>query len=294
VKLVKPAGVLRRAVRSARADGAKVGFVPTMGFLHAGHLALVERARRENDLLVASIFVNPLQFGPGEDLAAYPRDLPRDRRLLRAAKVDLLFEPGDDFYPPNFSTHVEVGGLDQRLCGRFRPGHFRGVATVVTKLLAACEPDLLYLGRKDYQQAMVLTRMARDLNLPVTVRICPTVREKDGLAMSSRNVYLTPAERAWAPSLYRALRATALLLEAGEITSAARAEAEVERRLLGGPMRLQYVELLSAESLAPLDPPEGEMVLAAAGFLGKARLIDNVAVRVPNRARALTRKRKVR
>ena len=285
MKLLRSSDAIRRAVRKARAEGARVGFVPTMGFLHEGHLSLVRRAKRENDLVVASIFVNPLQFGPGEDLAAYPRDLPRDHKLLRGEGTDLLFEPGDDFYPEGFVTRVSVERLDAPLCGRFRPGHFIGVTTVVAKLLLACEPDRLYLGRKDYQQAMILERMARDLNFGLKVVVCPTVRERDGLAMSSRNIYLSETERAWAPNLYRALRATSLLIEAGEVTTEARAKAEVERRLFGGPMRLQYVEVLDAKELSPVDPLEGDLVLAAAGFLGRARLIDNVPVRAPRRRR---------
>ncbi|MBK8230073.1 MAG: pantoate--beta-alanine ligase [Candidatus Eisenbacteria bacterium] len=280
MRILRTASNLNQAVRRARAGGARIGFVPTMGYLHDGHLALVRAAREECDLVVASIFVNPLQFAAGEDLAKYPRDLPRDHRLLRKADVDLLFEP-ENFYPEGFATRVSVERLGERLCGRYRPGHFVGVSTVVTKLLAAAEPDRLYLGRKDYQQAMILTRMVADLNLPVRVVICPTVREADGLAMSSRNVYLTPEERAWAPNFYRALRATALLIESGEVRGAGEATAEVERRLLGSPMRLQYAEALTADDLAPIDPLTGDLVLAAAVFLGKARLIDNVAVRAP-------------
>jgi pantoate--beta-alanine ligase len=258
-----------------------------MGFLHAGHLSLVERARRECGLVVASIFVNPLQFGPGEDYAGYPRAPRRDRRMLRDAGCNLCFEPSAErLYPPGFSTRVRVRGLDEPLCGRFRPGHFDGVATVVLKLLAAGEPDRLYLGGKDYQQAILLERMARDLDLAVRVVICPTVREPDGLAMSSRNVYLEPEERRWAPRLYRALRAAAGGVRRGELRSARAAEGLVARTLAGGPGRLQYVELLSAEDLSPVRPLRGRLVLALAYFLGRARLIDNVRVTAPERSGA--------
>lgn len=281
MRIVRSADRFRRDVRAARARGRRVGFVPTMGFLHSGHLSLVERARRECDLVTASIFVNPLQFGPGEDLAAYPRAPRRDHLLLRRGGADLCFEPRpESFYPEGFATRVRVHGLEEPLCGRHRPGHFVGVATVVTKLLAAGEPDRLYLGGKDYQQAILLARMVRDLNLPVRLVICPTVREPDGLAMSSRNIYLTREERRWAPNLYRALRAVSACVRHGEIRTARAAEEVVRGMLSGGPGRLQYVELLSAADLAPVHPLRGRLVLALACFVGKARLIDNVVFTV--------------
>jgi pantoate--beta-alanine ligase len=282
VKIIGAPTLLQRASRAARARGDRIGFVPTMGFLHEGHLALVRRARRENDLVIASIFVNPLQFGPGEDLASYPRAPQRDRALLRKEGVDLLFEPrAATFTPRTHLTRVSVPGLEENLCGAFRPGHFQGVATIVAKLLNAAETDRLYLGAKDYQQACVLRRMVADLNLPVRVVLCPTVREPDGLAMSSRNTYLTPEERAWAPALYRVLRKTAEEIASGVIRRPADAFALITRELAGGPGRLQYADVLSADDLNPVDPLQGKLVLAAAYFLGKARLIDNVLVRAP-------------
>ena len=256
--------------------------MPTMGFLHEGHLSLVRRARRENDRVVVSLFVNPLQFAPGEDLEAYPRDPGRDRRLLRNEGVDLVYEPeAAALYPDGYCTHVEVEELGDRLCGRSRPGHFRGVTTVVTKLLHAAEPDRLYLGQKDFQQAVILTRMVRDLGFHVKVVVCPTVREPDGLALSSRNSYLEPEERAFAPAIHRALREVRGEIEAGRIRVPSLATGAVEERLAAGPGTTEYVEVLSRADLAPVNPLSGELVLATAYRLGRARLIDNVWVTAP-------------
>lgn len=282
MKILRSPAAMLEAVQALRHKGKTIGFVPTMGALHEGHLSLLRKARGRNDRVVASIFVNPLQFGPREDLAAYPRPKARDHALLAEEGCDLLFEPAAErFYPVGFATRVEVQGLDQRLCGAFRKGHFLGVTTVVAKLLVTCAPDRLYLGRKDYQQAVILERMIEDLNLPVDVVVCPTVREKDGLAMSSRNAYLTPEERAWAPNLYRALRETAGEIASGRIRRPQQAEEAVARRLQGGSGRLQYAEVLQARDLSVVDPLRGPLVLAAACFLGRARLIDNVPVRAP-------------
>ena len=284
MKIVHRAPRLQREVRALRAAGERVGFVPTMGFLHPGHLSLVRAARRDNGRVVASVFVNPLQFGPGEDFQAYPRSLARDRSMLREAGVDLLFEPkAAEFYPRDFSTRVTVQGLDERLCGAFRPGHFTGVATVVMKLLAAAEPDRLYLGSKDFQQSRIIERMALDLNLGVKVILCPTLREKDGLAMSSRNSYLTAEERRWAPHLYRSLRAVAAEIREGKVRTAVAAERALARWVSEGPGRLQYAEAVDARTLRPLRQLRGNVLLALAYFLGRARLIDNVVVRVSPR-----------
>jgi pantoate--beta-alanine ligase len=292
VKIIGSPSLLLRASRTARGKGARIGFVPTMGYLHEGHLTLARRARKENDLVIASIFVNPLQFGPGEDLASYPRAPQKDYALLRREGVDLIFTPAAKaLYPRGYVTKVSVPGLDENLCGAFRPGHFDGVATVVAKLLNVAEPDRLYLGAKDYQQACVLRRMIADLNLPVRVVLCPTVREADGLAMSSRNTYLTPEERAWAPVLYRVLKATAEEIRSGRIRRPSEAFAAVTRGLAGGPGRLQYADVLSAEDLQPVDPLQGRLVLALAYFLGKARLIDNVLVRAPRLRQGKPRKK---
>jgi pantoate--beta-alanine ligase len=258
IPLVRAKPALARAVAAWRARGLSVGFVPTMGALHAGHAALVRRAARENDRVVVSVFVNPLQFGPNEDYGRYPRALPADRRLVGEAGAALLYAPSvADMYPPGFTTHVEVEGLSDLYCGKYRPGHFRGVATVVLKLLNRVAPDRAYFGEKDWQQARVLETMVRDLDCPVRIVRVPTVREKDGLALSSRNAYLTAAERAAAPALRRAL-------EAGARSS--RPEAAVRRALSGTGLRLQYAAAF-----------EGRLLAAA--FLGRTRLIDNVPLR---------------
>jgi pantoate--beta-alanine ligase len=282
VKIVRTAAAVRQQVRAARARGERIGFVPTMGSLHEGHLALARRARSENGLVVASIFVNPLQFGPAEDFDGYPRAPRRDHVRLAREGVDLCYEPRTEaVYAEDFSTLVIVGDLDEPLCGRFRPGHFVGVATVVAKLLHAVEPDRLYLGAKDWQQSRVIIRMIRDLELPVALVVCPTVREPDGLALSSRNTYLSAAERVWAPNIQRALAAAAAEVRAGRLTRASEVTTDVRRRLRGGIGRLQYAEILDAESLRPVDPLRGRLVLAAACLVGKARLIDNVVFTVP-------------
>lgn len=286
---------MRRVTRSSallgesrrfRAAGDRIGFVPTMGYLHEGHLSLVRRAREENERVFVSLFVNPLQFAPGEDFRTYPRDLVRDRGLLRDEGVDVLFEPPvDGLYPDGFATRVHVDRLGDRLCGAFRPGHFDGVTTVVAKLLGAADPDRLYLGQKDYQQAMLLSRMIRDLDRAVRVVVCPTVREQDGLAMSSRNAYLTRPQRDFAPELYASLRSVADRIESGEIRTASGARGAVRKRLEGGPGRLEYVEILSAEDLEEVRRLRGRMVLALAYHLGRARLIDNVLIRLSPRER---------
>lgn len=285
MKIVRTAAAVRQQVRAARARGEQIGFVPTMGFLHEGHLALARRARGENGLVVASIFVNPLQFGPAEDFDGYPRAPRRDHTLLAREGVDVCFEPRPEaVYADDFSTLVVVGDLDEPLCGRFRPGHFIGVATVVAKLLHAVEPDRLYLGAKDWQQSRVIARMIRDLELPVALVICPTVREPDGLAMSSRNTYLSPEERAWAPNIHRALSQTAAEVLMGRLTQPSEVTIAVRQRLRGGLGRVQYAEILDAESLRPVDSLRGRLVLAAACFVGKARLIDNIVFAVPARS----------
>jgi pantoate--beta-alanine ligase len=270
---------VRKQVRTWRSSGERIGFVPTMGALHAGHRSLLVRARRECDRLVASVFVNPMQFGPGEDYRRYPRPVARDNRMLREVGTDLLYAPPVGVvYPPDFQTRLAVERVSAPMEGRFRPGHFDGVATVVAKLLAAVEPDRLYLGQKDAQQAVVIDRMVRDLDLGVRVVVCPTVREPDGLACSSRNAYLSAEERAWAPALYAALREAAEKLKGGGIRTPGAAENLVRHRLAKGPGRLQYVAAVHARTLGPMK--QGDPILIALAYrLGTARLIDNVVVR---------------
>jgi len=272
VKTVRTVAGLREAIRASERP---VGLVPTMGFFHEGHLALMRRAREANATVVVSLFVNPAQFAPGEDLEAYPRDEQRDARLAEAEGVDILFAPSvDEVYPPGFSTTVDVGPITEPLCGQSRPGHFQGVATVVAKLLNMVQPEVAYFGQKDAQQAIVIRRLVRDLDMPVRVDVTPTVREPDGLAMSSRNVYLDPSERVQALAISRALRAAEDAVAAGELDAAAVLEA-ARSELTAGGIEPEYVELRSAEDLSPVERVNGSTLLAVAARVGRARLIDN-------------------
>ncbi len=265
-------------LRSARAALPEpVGLVPTMGYLHEGHLSLVRRARAECASVAVSIFVNPTQFGPGEDLSTYPRDLDRDLHLLEAERVDLVWVPTPEvMYPAGFQTWVTVEEVTQPLEGRMRPGHFRGVATVVAKLFTGVQPDKAYFGQKDAQQAVVIRQMTRDLNFPLEVVICPIVREPDGLAMSSRNAYLQPEERQAATMLYRALKAAHAAFESGE-RNAERLRHVVTGILAGEPLaRLQYVSCAHPDTLQELETVTGKALLSMAVFVGRTRLIDNL------------------
>ncbi len=281
-ELIESPGAMRERSRAARAQGRSIGFVPTMGYLHEGHLSLMRRARSACGLAVASIFVNPAQFGHGEDLDRYPRNLSRDRALVEEAGLDVLFHPtASSMYNPDHSTWVTVEGLTEGLCGASRPGHFRGVATIVAKLLNIVEPDVLYLGQKDAQQAIVLRAMVRDLSLATRVEICPTIREKDGLAMSSRNEYLSKTERASARVLYRALDHARQALDSGERSPRALVR-RVHEVLAEEPLFVpEYVSLVGTSDLKPLEEPlAGEALLVLAGRIGKTRLIDNVILAV--------------
>lgn len=254
-----------------------VGFVPTMGYLHEGHLSLARQARKECASVVASIFVNPTQFGPQEDLAAYPRDLPRDLHLLEKEGVDLVWTPSIEvMYPPGFQTWITVEELTSQLEGIQRPGHFRGVTTVVAKLFNAIAPQKAYFGQKDAQQAAVIRRMVQDLNMPVQIVVCPIVREADGLAMSSRNVYLSAAERQAAPVLYRALQAARNAYEGGE-RSAEKLRQVMQAVLAETKLaRPQYISCADPETLQELDWVGEGALLSMAVYFGKTRLIDNV------------------
>jgi pantoate--beta-alanine ligase len=275
--LRKPAD-LRAEIGAWRRAGLSVGLVPTMGALHAGHLSLVERALAECDRCVATIFVNPKQFGPDEDFASYPRQESADAARLQAAGASLLYAPGvEEIYPRGFATAVRVAGLTEHLCGPHRPGHFTGVATVVTKLLLQALPDIAVFGDKDFQQLQVIRRLVRDLDIPVRIVGAPTVRESDGLAMSSRNVNLTPAERAIAPRLYRRLREAARGLAEGRSTAELLAEGR-EALAKAGFAKIDYFELCDVETLAPIAAADRPARLFAAGWLGRTRLIDNIEV----------------
>ena len=269
-------------VRRIRAGSAATwGLVPTMGFLHAGHISLVERARIENDLVGVSVFVNPTQFGPNEDLAAYPRDLNRDLGLLEQAGADLVWAPDvEEVYPPDYQTYIVVEEVTKPLEGAARPGHFRGVATVVAKLFNVFLPDRVYFGQKDAQQVVVIRQMAKDLNFPVELVVCPTVREPDGLAMSSRNVYLTPEQRAAAPVLYRALSAARDVWSKGE-RDGERLRQAMRRVLEAEPLaRPEYVSAADPYTLEELGLASRGVLLSMAVRIGKARLIDNLLLTV--------------
>jgi pantoate--beta-alanine ligase len=270
---------MRVEAEARRCAGKMVGLVPTMGFFHEGHLSLMRRARAEGGMVVVSLFVNPTQFGPGEDLAAYPRDFARDCALARAEGVDLMFAPeAGEMYAGDHATFVNVERLTGNLCGASRPGHFRGVATVVAKLFNACRPQRAYFGLKDYQQVRVIETMIRDLNFPVELVRCPIVREPDGVAMSSRNSYLSADERRAATILRRSLVAAGKRIEQGERNGAAIA-LQLREAIETEPLAsVDYAEVVDATSLAPLGRIDGAALLAVAVRIGRARLIDNLVV----------------
>ncbi len=278
MRVVRTIADLRALLRTHREQGQRIGFVPTMGFLHEGHGALIRQSAARCDATVVSIFVNPDQFGPGEDLANYPRDLERDQGLCLETGANVLFIPEvSEIYPTGFQTHVEPGRLAEPLCGQFRPGHFRGVATVVAKLFHIVQPDLAFFGQKDYQQAVVIRRMVRDLNMPVDVVVVPTIREADGLALSSRNAYLKPEERTRALALSLGLLAAKAAFDAGERSTARLLE------LAQAPLQqvddLQYLELVDAQTLEAHDGTVDRTVaLCVAAYVGTTRLIDNVVL----------------
>lgn len=279
---------MRAASRAARLAGKRLGFVPTMGALHEGHLSLVRAARRASDVVTASIFVNPTQFGPKEDLAKYPRPFERDCKLLESEGVDLVFAPTvEEMYPtspdgsvrPASVTWVTVEGLSNKLDGRSRPGHFRGVATVVSKLFHIVEPDAAFFGQKDAAQVAVIRRMVQDLNLRVEIVICPIVREPDGLAMSSRNAYLDPKQRQQALVLQRSLEKVRQMAERGE-AGAARLAAAGRQEVAGEPsVRLDYFEVVDPDTLDPISDTSQGALVAVAAYVGSTRLIDNIVLK---------------
>ena len=271
---------VRRRVGEARGKGLQIGLVPTMGALHEGHASLLGRARAEMGLVVVSLFVNPTQFGPGEDFREYPRPLEKDLEVCRREGADLVFTPtAAEMYPAGLATTVRVAGMSEKMCGAFRPGHFDGVCTVVAKLLGIVQPDVAYFGEKDAQQLAIVRRMAADLNLPVEIRSCPLVREADGLALSSRNAYLSQAERRQALEISRALAEARRAILAGE-RDAARIGDGVRRRLAGAEgIGLEYVAVVDPDTLEDLERIGEKALVAAAARVGKTRLIDNVLLR---------------
>jgi pantoate--beta-alanine ligase len=267
---------VQRLADLLRCEGKRIGVVPTMGYLHEGHLSLVRAARAECDAVVATIFVNPTQFGPNEDLAAYPRDMERDKKLLTAEGTDYLFAPvKDSLYPEGFATRVEVDRLTDTLCGASRPWHFPGVALIVCKLFNIVKPHFAYFGQKDFQQAQTIRRMVLDLDFDLEVRVCPIVREPDGLAMSSRNAYLSEEERKQATVLYRALGVANEMYVSGE-RDAAVIKARMAESIGSTPLgKLDYAEVVDSETLHPIDKLEGKPVALVAAQFGRSRLIDN-------------------
>ncbi|MBU1888358.1 MAG: pantoate--beta-alanine ligase [Candidatus Omnitrophica bacterium] len=277
MKVYRSTVLLRKDVGLLKRKGKVVGFVPTMGFLHEGHLSLIRKARKDSDCVVVSIFVNPTQFGPKEDFKKYPRDLKKDLALCQCSGVDMVFVPDlKSMYPKGFSTYVNVEELTKGLCGASRPGHFRGVTTIVTKLFNIASPDIAYFGQKDAQQAVVIKKMARDLDMPVRIKVMPIARERDGLAMSSRNAYLNPAERSQAPALYKSLRLARDLYESKErdpekIIAGMRKLIERERHA-----RIEYISIVDPETLVGVNRISGKTLVALAVKIGKIRLIDNM------------------
>jgi len=277
MKICKTIEEMRAASRAARGGGKRLGFVPTMGALHEGHLSLVRAAKASCEVVAASIFVNPTQFGATEDLAKYPRMFERDRELLEREGVELLFAPSvEEMYPAGATTWVTVEGLSDRLDGRSRPGHFRGVTTVVAKLFHIVEPDAAFFGQKDAAQVAIVRRMVRDLNFPVGIVACPIVREADGLAMSSRNAYLDLAQRKQALVLHRALMRVKKLWESGEGCAENLIAAGLEEVAREESVRLDYFEIVDAENLCRVEKVGSGALVAVAGFVGTTRLIDNI------------------
>ena len=279
MKLVKTVNEMRAFRRTMGTGGKRVGLVPTMGALHEGHLSLVRAARDKSDIVAVSIFVNPTQFGPSEDFAKYPRNLERDCALLEREHVDVVFAPSvEAMYPAGAVTWVTVEGMSDRLCGRSRPGHFRGVTTVVSKLFNIVEPEVAFFGQKDAAQVAIIRRMARDLNMPVSIEVCPIIRESDGLALSSRNAYLNPEERKSALALYRSIRHAQELFHRGEHDSAKLIAAGKQEFANETSARLDYFEIVDPDSLKPIATVSKHALIAVAAFVGNTRLIDNIVV----------------
>lgn len=281
MQVITNIGAMKQWVKETRFSGEKIGFVPTMGYWHDGHLSLIRCARKECNKVVASIFVNPTQFRPGEDFEKYPRDLKRDYHLAEQERVDIIFVPTVlDMYPKDFCTFVTVERLGEILCGKFRPGHFQGVATVVNKLFNIIQPDTAYFGQKDAQQTVVIKKMVVDLDMDVVIKELPIVREKDGLAMSSRNIYLSPGERRAARVLYRALQRAATLIANGE-RKRVQIIAKMEELITKEPLaKIDYVAIVNAETMEEKNDITGEVLVALAAKIGNVRLIDNIKLAV--------------
>ncbi len=279
MKTIQSIPEMKEFIQEERKLCHTIGFVPTMGFLHDGHLSLIRRSIKENETNVLSIFLNPTQFAPGEDLSIYPQDLERDSRLARESGIQVLFCPNkDELYPKNYQTYVSLDHLSQNLCGKNRPDHFRGVATIVSKLFNIVRPDRAYFGQKDAQQYYILSRMARDLNYDIDVIMCPIVRELNGLAMSSRNVYLNPEERRQAESLHQALKIAKKMIAAGERNSQ-KIKSTILEIIDRNPLAIiDYIETVRTKTLEPVEELKGPILIALAVVFGKTRLLDNIII----------------
>jgi len=281
MEVIREIKALRQRLRPVKQQGKTIGLVPTMGYLHEGHLSLLRAARAETDLVVMSLFVNPTQFGQGEDYDSYPRDLSGDTAKAAAAGCDIIFAPSAaEMYPQGYSTFVEVEGLTKGLCGASRPGHFKGVATVVSKLFNIVAPDRAYFGQKDGQQAQVIKKMVADLNMDLEIRVMPIVREADGLAMSSRNSYLSPEQRKAAPVMYRGLSAAEQAYKQGERDAARLKQAVADVIKQEKLVRVEYIELVDRENLTRVEQVTRPAMLAVAAHIGSTRLIDNILLGV--------------
>ena len=281
MRIIRHSKTMHHLVQQTRIKGKTIGFVPTMGFLHDGHRSLFKKSKSENDLTVLSIFVNPKQFAAHEDFHHYPRDEKKDELLAKKEKVDIIFHPSiEEIYPEGYSTYVLVEKLDQVLCGKSRPGHFRGVTTVVAKLLNIVSPNILYLGQKDAQQAIIIRKMVNDLNFPVIIKILPTIRERDGLAMSSRNSYLNPSQRQEAMILFQVLHSAEEKILSGE-RNVKRIVGLIRMLITKNTLaRIDYIECVDADTLHSLERLSGRVLIALAVWFGNTRLIDNITVRV--------------
>jgi pantoate--beta-alanine ligase len=280
MRVVKQIPEMQKLSKEFRNSGKTIGLVPTMGFLHEGHMSLMRNLRDQCQVRVVSIFVNPTQFGPNEDQAKYPRDFDRDRQLCREEKVDVIFYPSSqEMYPPHYHTYIQVENLSEVMCGRSRPGHFKGVATVVAKLFNIINPHIAIFGEKDYQQVVIIRQMVNDLNFEVQILTSPIVRETDGLAMSSRNKYLTAAERKFAPVLYQSLLEAEKMCQRGIQNPAEIVEKMTDLLNKIPQSRIDYISLVHPETLTPVEKIQGQVLVALAVYLGSTRLIDNIIIK---------------
>ncbi|MBL7156953.1 MAG: pantoate--beta-alanine ligase [Candidatus Omnitrophica bacterium] len=287
MKIIREINKMKTYARIMRKENKLIGFVPTMGYFHEGHLGLIKTARKQSDIVITSIFVNPIQFGPKEDFKKYPHDTKRDEELAKTCGVDVIFYPRKkDMYPDGFSTYVNVEGLTGNLCGKSRPSHFRGVTTVVMKLFEIIKPDIAYFGQKDAQQVFVIKKMVEDLNMDITMKIMPIAREEDGLAMSSRNVYLTKDERKDATLLCKALKMAEELINCGERNPKKIIKRMRNLILESQSARIDYISIVDTKSLKEVDTLRDEVLIALAAFIGKTRLIDNAILNVKETEKA--------